>query len=90
MTIAVKTSACGTGSAYGGTSDCAPCGNHRRPATGKPAGGEDQQIRPVGQQADADDQLREAATQHQVDAGRVQNTRREREQELHLRTPPRG
>ena len=69
ITIAVKTSACGTGSAYGGTSAAAPVRNDGRPGTGEAAGREDQQIRPVGEQAETDDELRKPTPQHQVNPG---------------------
>ena len=59
-------------------------GNDRRLRPGESAGGEDQQIRSVREQTDADDQLGEAAAKYQVDPGGVQHTGCEREEQLHL------
>ena len=83
ITIAVRTSACGTGSAYGGDQPLCAARHDRRLRARQSAGGEDQQVRAVRQQAKADDQLRQPAAQHQVDAGGVEHARGQRQEHFH-------
>ena len=85
MTMAVRISACGTGSANDAVvAPAASLDDEGRPRPGEPGRGEDQHVRAVRQQAEPDDQLRQAAPQHHVDARRVQQPATTREQQLHV------
>ena len=83
MTMAVRTSACGSGSAYWARSPAPPRSRIGCRTSAEPARREDEQVDGVGQQRKADDHLKGARPQQQPDAGSRQHADREGDDDLH-------